>query len=444
MYELSQLFFYRPLFMAELLVAEYLFARDLKLRRRAPLRIAAGLILCFGVAFAIPIVSFDTLYGSIMFLTMFAVSVGAMTLVYDEPFKNVLYCAIAGFTVQHVAQELYEIFGSALRSIGADALDFYGSGFDLGSVETVVFLLVNFQIFFLLYSGAYRLFCAKSALRGIYEMNNLTVTVIAVLFVMINVVFGAVIIWSLPSKVDYTSICMLHIYGILCCVLALIMLFELPRRKRAENELATVRQINHMKTEQYRISKQNIELINLKCHDLKHHIRKFKNERGISDDELDEIEKVVDIYDSTYQTGNEAFNVILMEKSLICKSENINLACIADAARLDFLADADVYALFGNLLDNAIEAVREMPEAERSIGLSVKSINDFVAIHVYNGYGGDIKFENGLPITRKQSKAYHGFGLKSVKHTVEKYDGVLRVSADDGIFNVKILFPLAV
>ncbi|MCX4314336.1 MAG: GHKL domain-containing protein, partial [Clostridia bacterium] len=86
----------------------------------------------------------------------------------------------------------------------------------------------------------------------------------------------------------------------------------------------------------------------------------------------------------------------------------------------------------------------EMPEAERSIGLSVKSINDFVAIHVYNGYGGDIKFENGLPITRKQSKAYHGFGLKSVKHTVEKYDGVLRVSADDGIFNVKILFPLAV
>ncbi len=428
--------------MAELAVAESMFARKFKLRKGAPWRIALGAILCMGAAFAIPIVAFNTFYGSLMFLALFAVSLGAMALIYDEPFKNILCCAIAGFTVQHIAQELYEIFGSALRATGVAAFDFYGSGSAFGSTETIVFMLVYFQIFFLIYSAAYWLFCAKIEQLGIFGMNNFTVILIAVLFVFINVVFGAVIIWSLPEKTDAASVCMLHVYGILCCVLALIMLFELPRRKRVETELAAVKQINHMQSEQYRISKENVELINLKCHDLKHHIRRFKHIGNVSGKELAELEKVVDIYDSAYRTGNEALDVILMEKSLVCKNENINLSCIIDASQIKFISDADVYVLFGNLLDNAIEAVRALPESERSIGVSIKRVNDFSAIHVYNGYAGDLKFENGLPVTNKQQKSFHGYGLKSVKRTVENYDGILQINAAGGIFNVKILFTL--
>jgi signal transduction histidine kinase len=442
MYELSQLFFYRPLFMAELVIAEYMFAGKLKHRKHFALRILASFILCFGTAFAIPVVAFNTLYGSVMFLVMFAVTVGAMALIYDAPFKDILCCAIAGFTVQHVAQEIYEIFSSAVNAAGYESFDFYGSGQAFGQVDLIFFLLINFQIFFLIYFIAYWIFCYKIKKQEVFALNNLTVTVIAVLFVFINVVFGAVIIWSLPQSVTGTGVIMMHVYSILCCVLALIMLFELPRRKRAENELALVRQMNHLKSEQYRISKENVELINLKCHDLKHQIRRFRNSENVTTGELDELERIIEIYDSTYQTGNEALNIILMEKSLVCSSENINLSCIVDAVQLNFLADADVYALFGNLLDNAIEAVRALPQDERSIGLSVKRIKGFTAIHIYNGYSGELKFEKGLPVTIKDAKAYHGYGLKSVKHTVEKYDGTMRVSAENSVFNIKILFPV--
>ena len=441
MYELSGLFVYRPLFMAEIIIAELMFARKFKLREKSVLRIICALVLCFGTAFAIPIVAFDTFYGSLLFVIMFAVTTGAMAIVYDAPFKSIVCCAIAGFTVQHVAQEMYEVFGSVLRSYGSTPVDFYGSEIIGISAETFVFLLIYFQIFFLVYTLSYWVLGKKTEIQT-YEMNNLTVTIIAVLFVFINVVSGAVIIWSLPENIDSVGLIMLHIYNIICCLLALVMLFELPRRKRAETELAAVRQLDHIKKEQYRMSKENIEIISLKCHDLKHHIRTFKCRENISADEIDELEKVVDIYDSIYQTGNEAFNIILMEKSLICKSENINLSCIADAEQLSFISDSDIYTLFGNLLDNAIEAVRALPKTERSIGLSVKRINDFVAVHVYNGFEGEIRFENGLPVTRKASKAYHGFGLKSVRHTAEKYNGTLQVSAFDGIFNVKILFSV--
>ncbi len=442
MYEISQLFFYKPLFMLELLVAEFMFARNLKLRQHAGWRIIGGLIGCFGIAFAIPVIALNTLYGSVIFLIMFAATIGAMALIFDAPFKYVLCCTIAGFTVQHVSQELYEVFSVIIKANGGTSLDFYAAVLSFDSIENVFLFLIYLQIFFLIYNLAFWIFCRKSEKRDLLQLNNATVIIIAVLFVFINVVFGAVILWSLPESVDAISISMLHVYNIICCVLALIMLFELPRRKQAENEVNTLKQINYLKSEQYRISKENVEIINLKCHDLKHQIRRFKNNDRVTAGELDELEKIVDIYDSTYQTDNEALNVILMEKSLICKRENINLSCIIDAVQLNFLADSDVYSLFGNLLDNAIEAVRSLSEDQRSIGLSVKRIKEFITIHIYNGFVGEIKFENGLPVTGKQSKNFHGFGLKSVKHIVEKHNGTMHVSAENFMFNIKILFPV--
>lgn len=65
----------------------------------------------------------------------------------------------------------------------------------------------------------------------------------------------------------------------------------------------------------YEITKKNIELINMKCHDLKHYV--------FAVGDVDE-KNMVDICDSAYKTGNEALDIVLMEKSLICKHENIN------------------------------------------------------------------------------------------------------------------------
>ena len=66
-----------------------------------------------------------------------------------------------------------------------------------------------------------------------------------------------------------------------------------------------------------------------------------------------------------------------------------------------------------------------------------------MTINVQNSYNGKIEFgADGLPLTTKADKNYHGFGVKSMKYLVEKYGGDMFVEADDGIFKLNILLPV--
>ena len=54
----------------------------------------------------------------------------------------------------------------------------------------------------------------------------------------------------------------------------------------------------------------------------------------------------------------------------------------------------------------------------------------------------ELEFEDNLPVTTKHDKAYHGYGLRSIKNSVKKYNGVFQVKIKDGCFCLKILFPI--
>ena len=196
--------------------------------------------------------------------------------------------------------------------------------------------------------------------------------------------------------------------------------------------------------EQYLISKENIEIINIKCHDMKHQIRKIKNNEHVDDSIIKELEEAVAIYDSIAKTGNKALDVILTEKALYCSKNDIILTYVADGAKLSFMAESDIYSLFGNALDNAIESVLKIKETEkRIIELTIHQINEFVTISIKNSYSGVINFnENGIPITTKMDTAYHGYGVKSISLIADKYDGNVSFNTKNEIFNLSILLPL--
>ena len=119
------------------------------------------------------------------------------------------------------------------------------------------------------------------------------------------------------------------------------------------------------------------------------------------------------------------------------------MVCVADGSALGFMSEADVYSLFGNAVDNAIEAVGKLKDEEmRTIDLSVKVSRAFLSVSISNYYADDVVFSDGLPMTTKQDKAYHGFGVKSMRRITEKYDGDLSMNAEDGVFTLNILFPL--
>lgn len=147
------------------------------------------------------------------------------------------------------------------------------------------------------------------------------------------------------------------------------------------------------------------------------------------------------IYDNIFQTGNEALDLVLTEKSILCIEYRIKLSTMVDGSMLNFMKTTDVYALFGNLMDNAIESViKEEDDEKRIISISVKEKNKGAHVHIENYCNEQITFDDGLPVTTKKDKNYHGFGVKSIRYIVDHYHGTMLMRTDKMKFITDIIF----
>ena len=107
------------------------------------------------------------------------------------------------------------------------------------------------------------------------------------------------------------------------------------------------------------------------------------------------------------------------------------------------MEDMDISALFGNMLDNAIESVcRQKNQEKRLIGLYVTREKQFLRIRTENYCEEKLEFRNGLPVTTKADKHLHGYGMKSIRTIVEKYGGSAVASQKNNWFELKILIPV--
>jgi sensor histidine kinase regulating citrate/malate metabolism len=142
------------------------------------------------------------------------------------------------------------------------------------------------------------------------------------------------------------------------------------------------------------------------------------------------------------KTGNQALDIVLMEKGLFCKNHNIQWTCMADGFQLDFMKNEDIYAIFGNAFDNAISAVQKVEEDKRVIGVKMINQNNLLTIQIQNYFNGELEFVDGLPKTTQENKRMHGYGMKSIRYTAEKYFGTITVNTESDIFMLQILIPI--
>lgn len=445
MFEVSNLFYYKLIFITELMIAEFIFLNRLRKRSYYVLRLLGSVALNYLFTFLIPIPQwgYNALYSSAMFILIFFFTVVTAKFCYVERYVNLLFCCLAGYGTQHITYELYN-FVLVL-------FDFNPAGGNIYSSQTGDFIRTFFPnalvlvcyiaIYFSVYSLIFFLFGNKIKNNEQMQLKNLSLFAVATLIIFVDIVLNAIIVYHY-SDVDKVLKLILGIYNMTCCALALFMQFELSLRKQLENELEIVKQLRYKEQEQYRISKENIELINIKCHDFKHQLASLGVQNKIPDDYIAEAQEVISIYDSEPDTGNMALNVVIGEKNLRCGKNHIRLTGIIDGVRLGFMSEGDVYSLFGNLLDNAIEAVLPLEESKRSIGLQVVGSEREVLIDVYNSFEGKRNISGGLPETTKDNVRYHGFGLKSIKYVVEKYGGTMSIFLQNHIFEVKINLPV--
>ena len=213
------------------------------------------------------------------------------------------------------------------------------------------------------------------------------------------------------------------------------------RETESERRADVAAHLLYSERQRYEQDKLIHDAINIKCHDIRHQIIAL-GEEGYRD-ELNKIGKLVDIYDTTPRTRNSALDVVLSSKMLACTKQGITLTCLADGRRMSFMENSDIYALFGNILDNAMEAALSVSDPQkRMISLTVGTTGDLLMIESQNFYANELTFREGLPETNKQDKDYHGFGMRSIRLLTEKYGGDLKVNAENGIFSLSIMLPV--
>lgn len=438
----SQLFWYKLVFMTELLLSETMFCFRLKRRKNFWLRLCIALVVCYGVAVGFPLFewSYNAAYISLLFISLFTVTLGMCALCFEEPFVNILFCGVAAYAVQHMAFQLYSMIINATGLNNEMPIGIY----DETSVPsyTVFTGMIYFMAYAVVYWLMFILFANRIKRNKDIGIKSVSLLLIVSFVVLVCVVLNAVVTYSVYETYNPVLLITIEISLIISCILELCVQFGLLTNKTIQSELDVVYRLWRQEQKQFAASKTNIDLINMKCHDLKQQIRRIGTVGSISESALKEIEDVVSIYDLAVKTGNSALDVILTEKSLHCASNNINFTVVADGKRLDFMNEVDLYTLFGNAIDNAIEAVMKLGEEKRVISFTTNETGELFLVNIRNYFSGNVIFESGLPVTTKEDKDYHGFGMKSIMSVAEKYDADVSVVTDGDVFNLNILFPL--
>lgn len=439
MYEINSLFFYHALFMVELLAAEFLFFHRLEFRKGAGWRIPLMVVLCIGSSFTVPTLS-NVLVSVASFVGMTIVTFFAAMLVLDTNWITIAFCCLAGFSVQHLSYEAYDLILLTTRLSETTGGFYETTKITLfgGPLQLVIYAAV----YLLLYWLVYWIYGRRIRKRENISYRSWAIFILALVCVFSDALINSLVI-EFAENAPYQVICCIDAASVMLCLLSLAVQFEISYRNKLNDDVAFLKIVRSKEREQYRLSKENAELVQIKVHDLKHQLRQFGESKSLSPEVIEEMNQVISIYDSFAQTGNPSLDLVLSEKALIAEKNSIPLSFIVDGKAVEFLSESDTFALFSNILDNAIEAVLPLSPDKRSITLSVRLKKNFVSIVESNRYDNpNMVFANGLPVTIKKDKINHGYGLKSIRYMVNKYDGDIEISANGQVFTLSILLPV--
>lgn len=421
-----------------------LFCSNYPLRERAAMRLA----LCTAAVLGTSCISslYHTALAPVMDATLgeFGQAIGTIALfvavllccvplsrlTFRLEWWDALFCCTAGYALQNLAHATWEL-GVSLLAPGAELSSPESSLGQLAVCAAVFvpgyFLLVRrIRTDHLEGEGDRR---ALLVLIGVIAVNIVLDTTVRELHDM-----GAI------SALPYT---VLRVSQLLVCALTLYLDYEILYSNRMRADAAATRQLMEDERRQYQLSRDTIEAINVRCHDIRHQVRALSGADGGGREFMESLDGLISIYDSGVQTGNPALDVILTEKSLLCRGKGIGLTCSADGQALSFMAEQDIYSLFGNALDNAIDAADSVGDPERRlIDVSVRTMGQMAVIQVRNFYEGELRHENGT-LRSTKSGGLHGYGSKSMRLVAERYGGSVSFEAEGGIFRLHALIPMA-
>lgn len=234
------------------------------------------------------------------------------------------------------------------------------------------------------------------------------------------------------------------IFIMLIGIIILILFADIVSRFRGvEKEKETLLVREEISKKQYgelaELISQNRQIV----HDIKNHLlvikeyaRQGKNEN--IENYVNGISKEYAVSMSKYWSGNQVIDFILNQKISQAEKKGIEVTVKTGPIGNIPLSESEICALFGNLLDNAIEASQKIVDGKRWVEVYLSQKRNMLFVEIANNFLTDPIFENGDPVSLKGSS--HGYGIKSVKRVVEQYDGMMTYKVSNKIFRVNLSF----
>ena len=117
---------------------------------------------------------------------------------------------------------------------------------------------------------------------------------------------------------------------------------------------------------------------------------------------------------------------------------------MADGHAVSFIDSIDLYTLLGNALENAIESASQVENPQkRFLSVNIWRKERMAFLKIENYCETEPHFQNGLPVTTKNNNSFeHGYGMRSIRSVVRRYDGELKISTMNHVFTLSVLLPI--
>lgn len=369
---------------------------------------------------------------------------------YYYPFIKILVVIlnglILGFMIGHYRKkELLEyVFFSILISlcdfISYPILRYLQSiltNFQSMNMQIHICLLVSSQILVLY---VYRLY--KHVIRSDRERTPMFVSIFQILilpvFTVINLVFMQMIAvyylfpWILGLMfVDIVFVISLNIY-------LFFLIDKMEENHQLKEKAMLFEEMAQMQYQYYQHLEEKYQSSRQVIHDVKRHMQVLEYPelpREMVSTYVHDMNEMLHCYSQEIYSKHPILNIILNEKVEVAKRNQIEVSCQIAPVDVTFLRDIDVTVIFANLLDNAIDACKEV-SIHRYLHLQMEQVHDFLVIKIQNSSVGKRN-------TKQSNKAGHaGLGLQNVRQTLEKYGGTIQVVSEETMFMIHLYLPM--
>lgn len=414
-------------YLCEIVIAEQLFLSRLEAKKcRRPLYWAGmGLMFLAGTATGIPAGS--SLVRFMWYFLLMGWQVLCALSCFQGGISTVMSACMAGFAAQHIANKVTILFRLS-PAVGA-ALE----------RTPPLGILLEVLVFANVYALAYVVFARHIRPgNGSWQLDALSGTIT---FLCIGV--NRLVADTAGESVQYeAAVC---VYAIIGCIFALIIQVYISRWEEERSQAFIMRRLLADSEKQYEQWKNSVDMVHIALHDIKHMLAQAQalaEKTQIELPDLTAMRQWVDGY-ASIRTGSDVLDVLLRNMADLCRQGHITLNCAVYTDQLKHFDGTRLYFLFNNAIDNAMKSTALVKDPDkRIIDVSIRRFGSSVVIHIWNYYTGELTFVDGLPMT-KRDRQIHGFGMKSIRMIVDQFDGALNIHADNEVFNLDIMLPLA-